>query len=602
MRHITTLIMMLLVCLTVSANDTIGQYRTEPLKVEMPEWNFELTPATTSTPRMRLGNMPKSNAVNAVNSTLATDEAFKWMKTNPGTKPYKFMDDMTFVGVPLFVAGMILKSEKNAFRQNYSDVTHANTRLLTHFKSSIDDYSQYFGPAMTLGLKIFGYEGRSDWTRFLVSAGLSYGVMGALVNTIKYSAKEMRPDGSTANSWPSGHTANSFVGATVLHKEYGLTRSPWFSVAGYGIATATGVMRVLNNRHWVSDVMSGAGIGIFAGELGYALADLIFKGKGLLRNDLQGNFDSPSFFSVSMGVGLGAKDVSFGLRDLKYEYASLFDDEELLRVNFRSATTVDAEGAYFFNKYVGIGGRLRVRTMPAKNWDAISYKPEEASKELNDQLMLFLETINGWTETSPEYIDMRDKMIKNTSDVVTEQNITVESDHLSEFSATLGLYFNLPLSKRFSIGTKALVGRSIMQELDLDANYKGNVKEIGYKMSVEDGIPTSLEFTRFNSTSKDYDFQWDYMTVGGKSSTTYGTGLSVTYRYKSNFSWKLFCDYDYTRKTFTAKYDPYRFLYVATPGMEEVYAGVGIDISAYEFEKTVKLHYFTLGGSFTVNF
>ena len=97
----------------------------------------------------------------------------------------------------------------------------------------------------------------------------------------------MRPDGSTANS---------FVGATVLHKEYGLTRSPWFSVAGYGIATATGVMRVLNNRHWVSDVMSGAGIGIFAGELGYALADLLFKGKGLLRNDLEGNYDSPSFF------------------------------------------------------------------------------------------------------------------------------------------------------------------------------------------------------------------------------------------------------------------------------------------------------------------
>ena len=75
-----------------------------------------------------------------------------------------------------------------------------------------------------------------------------------------------------------------------------MTRSPWFSVAGYGIATATGVMRVLNNRHWVSDVMSGAGIGIFAGELGYALADLLFKGKGLLRNDLEGNYDSSSFF------------------------------------------------------------------------------------------------------------------------------------------------------------------------------------------------------------------------------------------------------------------------------------------------------------------
>lgn len=242
---------------------------------------------------MKLGDM---SAVASVNSVKATHEAFKWMKTNPGVKPYKFMDDMTFAGIPLFVSGIILKKEKNTFRQNTQDQLHSNTRLLTHFKSSIDDYSQYFGPVMTVGLKAFGYEGRSDWTRFLVSAGLSYGVMGALVNTIKYTAKEMRPDGSTANSWPSGHTANSFVGATVLHKEYGLTRSPWFSVAGYGIATATGVMRVLNNRHWVSDVMSGAGIGIFAGELGYALADLLFKGKGLLRNDLEGNYDSSSFF------------------------------------------------------------------------------------------------------------------------------------------------------------------------------------------------------------------------------------------------------------------------------------------------------------------
>jgi membrane-associated phospholipid phosphatase len=55
---------------------------------------------------------------------------------------------------------------------------------------------------------------------------------------------------------------------------------------GYGVATATGVMRVLNNRHWISDVLSGAGIGILSTELGYSLSDLIFKKKGLLRNDI----------------------------------------------------------------------------------------------------------------------------------------------------------------------------------------------------------------------------------------------------------------------------------------------------------------------------
>ena len=548
---------------------------------------------------MRLGEFPMASTTY---NTEATRDVYKWAANKPGIKPYKFMDDMTFVGVPMFVAGILLKSEKNAFRQNYKDEFHANTRLLTNFKTSIDDYTQYFGPAMTLGLKIFGYEGRSDWRRFLVSAGLSYGVMGLLVNTIKYSAKEMRPDGSTANSWPSGHTANSFVGATILHKEYGLTRSPWFSVAGYGIATATGVMRVLNNRHWISDVMSGAGIGIFAGELGYAITDLLFKEKGLLRNDLQGDFNKPSFFSISMGVGLGSKSIGFSLKDLKYDYAEELGDEELVRVDFRSATTVDAEGAYFFNKYVGVGGRLRVRTMPAKNWDAITYKPEQANSDLTNDLMYFLKDVNGWSDTTPEYVAEKEMIMANSKDIVTDQDIIVESDHLSEFSASVGLYFNIPLSKRFAIGTKVLVGRSIMQELDLDANYKGNVKDIGYKMEVVDGEPTSLAITRFNPTNMDYEAQWDYMTMGGQTSTTYGTGISLTYRYKSNFSWKVFFDYDYSRKTFTLKYDPYRYLYVATPNMEELYTGMGISIDAYEFEKTKKLHYYTIGGSFTINF
>jgi hypothetical protein len=254
------------------------------------------------------------------------------------------------------------------------------------------------------------------------------------------------------------------------------------------------------------------------------------------------------------------------------------------------------------NKYVGIGGRLRVRTMPAKNWDALSYKPEEANSELSEDLISFLKETNGWTNTSPEFIATKEMMMANGKDLVTDVSISVESDHLSEFSASFGLFFNLPLSKRFSIGTKFLIGRSINQELDIDATYKGNIKDIGYTMNVEDGIPTSLDITRFNSTDANYEMTWDMLTMGGKNSTTYGTGLSLTYRYKSNFSWKLFCDYDYSRKTFTLKYDPYRYLYLATPNMDQLYVGMGTDINELSFEKEKKLNYFTIGGSFTINF
>lgn len=149
-----------------------------------------------------------------------------------------------------------------------------------------------------------------------------------------------------------------------MHKEYGLTRSPWFSIAGYGVATATGVMRVLNNRHWISDVMSGAGIGIMSAELGYALSDILFKGKGLLRNDLMTNPEKPSFFAISMGLGLGSKDIGFTLDDLVdperyqaaylgydeydgYDYEYDEDDDFSPNVHFRHATVVDAEGSLF---------------------------------------------------------------------------------------------------------------------------------------------------------------------------------------------------------------------------------------------------------------
>ena len=276
---------------------------------------------------------------------LKADLDFFKSKTNPNVTPYKVMDDLTFAGVPVFVAGIIAKSEKQYFAQQYQN-THANTRLLTSFKTGIDDYTQYFGPAMTLGLKIGGVEGRSDWPRLLASSAMAYATMAALVNSIKYTAKELRPDGSTRNSWPSGHTATSFVGATILHKEYGLTQSPWYSVAGYGVATATGIMRVLNNRHWVSDVLSGAGIGIMSGEIAYALSDVIFKGKGLLRNDLKNLTDiseHPSFFSVSMGMGFGSKELDF----------EALDGKDPIKMSFRTATVVQAEGAYFINKYIG---------------------------------------------------------------------------------------------------------------------------------------------------------------------------------------------------------------------------------------------------------
>ncbi len=622
--YIRQILTLLAVALTVQANadnaagvsSQIEKYlNMEPLKLEVPEMKAELgTPAAR--PVLDLDVVPPT-------TSPKMDFDFFKSKTNPGVKPYKFMDDMTFVGIPLFVAGWAIKGDKAMFRVNQKAEKggKSNTQLLTDFKTGIDDYTQFFGPAMVVGLKLGGYEGRSDWPRLLASAGMSYAIMAGFVNVIKHTAKEMRPDGSTANSWPSGHTATAFVGASLLHKEYGLTRSPWWSVAGYGVATATGVMRVLNNRHWISDVMSGAGIGIMSTELGYALCDLMFKGKGLLRNDMVLDNTNPSFFSISMGLGLGGKDLEFE------------DQGETVGLKFRAATVVDAEGAYFFNKYVGVGGRLRVRAQSVKDFgdfaNYVAIEPIDAWEDLqpyyeaaypgdygsspSDNYETYLDKVGFQTQTDEAW---------NANSPVTNINGIVKSDHITEFTGSVGVYFNLPLSDHFSLGTKALIGRSITQELDIDGHAEGNMKDISYTMGLDNrpghkdalGDPTlSLNDLMYpNNTGEKWTDDWEYLTIGAKSSTSFGTGISLTYRYKSNFSWRLFCDYDYTRKDFTATYDPFHFVQKGmTSGAAylmdlskqfstDEYAD-GLGLQAREYKTRKHMNYVTLGLSFLVN-
>lgn len=524
-------------------------------------------------------------------------ENWTWMHTNPGVKPYKFMDDLTFVGIPVFLAGWAIKGDKASFRQDYNN-KHANTRLLTNFKTGIDDYTQFFGPVLTVGLKLGGYEGRSDWGRLLGSSLMSYAIMAGFVNGIKYTAKEMRPDGSTANSWPSGHTATSFVGATILHKEYGLTRSPWFSVAGYGVATATGVMRILNNRHWISDVLSGAGIGIMSTELGYALGDLLFKGKGLLRNDLEDFSEKPSFFSISMGMSFGSKSLNFGYDDLHLDIP-LDDDakkEYDMNIDFHTATSVDAEGAYFFNKYIGVGGRLRVRAMTAKGFSNFISRAQNDCDEYISTVYDIYNTVNIERDIMPV-----DEFYRKLDGMITDEEITMECDHLTEFSANLGLYLNLPLSKRFALGTKFLIGRTITQELDINAHYKGTTKKMDSRLVIDNGELTEIDLNNIHD-GEPYDVEWDYLTLNGGNSTTFGTGISLTYKYKSNFMWKLFVDYDFSEKTFKLTYDPLNFINVMTPDLGMMFDVLGAAMEPMVYEKKKNMYYFTIGGSFAVSF
>jgi hypothetical protein len=246
-------------------------------------------------------------------------------------------------------------------------------------------------------------------------------------------------------------------------------------------------------------------------------------------------------------------------------------------------------------------------------WDMISdiygYNPEEYRLPPG---------MNYQGEVYPLSQELTPELINKGGKAIEEIGAVVESDHLTEFTASAGIYLNLPLGKRFSLGTKFLIGRSFTQELDIDGYAKGKVKDIQYDMHIFNGLPLidndgKLTFGGIDDPTNtpnndEYDLHWDMLTIGAKSSTSYGTGLSLTYRYKSNFSWRLYFDYDYSKKDFTMKYDPYHYLKSSLSDVayslvqNKDLSELSLYLDPMEYKKTKKMNYFTLGLAFLVNF
>ena len=166
------------------------------------------------------------------------------------------------------------------------DLRHA---AMPGFHYIYDDWTQYAPAALMLGLKFAGYESRTDWKGMLVSDAMSVGIMTVTVKGIKYAVDRTRPYGGH-HSFPSGHTATSFMTATMLHKEYGW-KNPWYGIGGYTVAAITGVSRIMNNAHWMSDVLAGAALGIGSVHLGYYLTELILKDKHVYDGYIRPTFE-----------------------------------------------------------------------------------------------------------------------------------------------------------------------------------------------------------------------------------------------------------------------------------------------------------------------
>lgn len=158
-------------------------------------------------------------------------------------------------------------------------------------KITIDDFSQYAPVAAVYGLNAMGIKGKNNLKDRSIIIASSYLLMTSSILILKKSTKITRPDGSSNNSFPSGHTATAFAGAEFLWQEY-KDISIWYGITGYAVASGTGIFRIYNDRHWLTDVAMGAGIGILSTKIAYWVYPLLNKQNQDYKLETQKNYNT----------------------------------------------------------------------------------------------------------------------------------------------------------------------------------------------------------------------------------------------------------------------------------------------------------------------
>jgi len=193
-----------------------------------------------------------------------------------------------------------VKLDNNALTNLDLEAKHEFYSEHPHKQFIIDNYLQFAPGVAVFALNTLGIKGKNS---LLDQSGvylLSNIILNGSTQSLKGITGVTRPDG-TPRAFPSGHAAEAFASAEFLRREYG-HQSVWYTVSGYGAAVAVGVLRMYNNRHWFSDVVAGAGLGVLSTQASYWLYPKIRK---LLESKNNSNMVIlPYYNGGALGAGM----------------------------------------------------------------------------------------------------------------------------------------------------------------------------------------------------------------------------------------------------------------------------------------------------------
>ena len=162
----------------------------------------------------------------------------------------------------MITAGVILlNTDDNQELQDKS-----NNFFGKNFHSTADNIFPLVPIAQIYTGRYLGFEPKNNFKHQTIDLVVANATSLIIVEILKNSIKKERPDQSDNLSFPSGHSAIAFTNAALLFNEY-KDSNIWYASSGFLFATTTAIFRIANNKHYSSDVLTGAGIGLASGIL-----------------------------------------------------------------------------------------------------------------------------------------------------------------------------------------------------------------------------------------------------------------------------------------------------------------------------------------------
>ena len=202
--------------------------------------------------------------------------AFEGIRTNDKKQHYLKAPALIIPATFLIYGG--LKPVVNDISKLDNQIMAHVQQKYPHFHSNASDYLMWLPSATVYSLDAFKIKTAHSFKQHLILDAGSIAITGALGFGMRIISRNIKSFNTNNTDFPSGHTANAFRGAEILHQEL-KDQHPLLSYSGYIIATSVGVLRIYGKQHYFSQVVAGAGLGILSTKITYWIFDKIKDSK-----------------------------------------------------------------------------------------------------------------------------------------------------------------------------------------------------------------------------------------------------------------------------------------------------------------------------------